>query len=122
MERRFSVRRFYAVVAATAAVSALLSGQAEADVLVESVPARVCLGKSFTVGVWYQSYSGGPRDFSIEIYDPRRRLVLYRKGLASSARWKVWRCWPNQPGHFGVVYSGRGFGSWSRSVRAIRCT
>ncbi len=110
MERRFSVRRFLAVVTTGAVAVAVAAGEATAGLLVEDVPSRLCLGRSFTVGVWYQAHSGGPRDFSIEIYEPSGRLVLYRKRLAISTRWKVWRYRPTRIGAHRVVYSASGFG------------
>lgn len=46
---------------------------ASADVLISQPESRVCVGRPFTVGVWYQSYSGGPRRYRIDVYAPGGR-------------------------------------------------
>jgi hypothetical protein len=93
------------VLAAAAALALGLPAAASAAVLISQPRERICIeGKAkIEVGVWYQSYSGGPRWFSIELYNPRGKLVLYRKGLATTT-WKIWGYDP--PAR--PIYGGRG--------------
>jgi hypothetical protein len=76
---------------AVALVALVLPAAAAADVLISAPKARICIeGKSaIEFGVWYQSYSGGPRWFRIELYNPRGRLIGVRRGQATTT-WKKW--------------------------------
>jgi len=90
----------------TAAVLAALAAPeiGRADVLIHAPPKRVCLGRPIEVGTWYQSYSGGPRDFSISIYAPGARRDFFIRGLATTT-WRLWKFWPTSTGAYRIVYA-----------------
>jgi hypothetical protein len=52
-------------------------------VLINQPASRVCAGNRFTVGVWYQQFSGGSRAYRVLVYNPSGTLIFYRSGLAS---------------------------------------
>jgi hypothetical protein len=109
---------FCAAVVLASLGAGALAALAKADVLVHSQPPRLCLGKPMQVGVWYQSYSGGPRWFQIEIYDPERQLVLFRRGIAATS-WKYWTYVLRHAGTYRTLYTVPGGRSIEQtSVRA----
>lgn len=76
------------VVEGVAAVSA---SAASADVLVNAIePPTVSCGKPVTPGIWYQSFSGGPRWARLMI-KTRRGKVVWRKRATATTRWRYWR-------------------------------
>ena len=97
------------------------------DVVLINQPARsVCVGRTFTVGVWYQRLSGGSRAYRVAVYGPRRIRFFYRHGLASAAHWRFWKIRAGRAGWYRIVYSGHRPNSkkWSRYVaftHARRC-
>ncbi len=100
---------------------------APAVVLVNRPVNSVCTGHKFTVGVWYQSISGGSRAYRISIWGPRHTRFFYRHGLASSKTWRYWHVKAGRTGSYRVVYAGHQPGSakWSRYhviTHARRCT
>jgi hypothetical protein len=75
-----------------------LAASASADVLVQAPPKVVSCVEAMQLGVWYQSFSGGPRWFSVSVYRPDGRRVFYRHGLATTT-WKIFRYRPaSDPG------------------------
>jgi len=60
------------------ALVALASGVARADVLVQRPSPSIACGASITTGVWYQSYSGGPRTATIDIFDAAGQRRFHR--------------------------------------------
>ena len=73
------------------AAAARTAAAAPAVVLVNQPAAVICSGHKFTVGVWYQSLSGGSRAYRIAVYGPRGTRFFYRHGIAPVARWRFWR-------------------------------
>ncbi len=97
---------------------------ATADVLVSSPRAKVCVGRPFSVGVWYQSYSGGPRGYRIDVYAPGGRKVFHVEGKATSGNWQDWRVPTTRVGRYTTVYHGSSHnGPWryKATTRAVRC-
>lgn len=94
-----------AVVALLVGGSAVVAPPASADVLVSSPDARVCRGHAIKVGVWYQSYSGGPRRYRIDVFNPGGRRIFHTHGRATT-RWRYWRVRANRVGRYRVVYRG----------------
>lgn len=89
-----------------ASVSTLVGPQpARADVLVRYPGESVCSSRVVKVGVWYQSYSGGPRRFRVRIVNPDGEVVLRKSGRATTT-WKYWRYRPQKVGMHKVIYSG----------------
>jgi hypothetical protein len=76
-----------------------------AVVLVNQPAARVCTGKTFKVGVWYQQ-SGGSRAYRVAVYNPRGHRIFYRHGRAPLGNWKFWRIRAWRAGTYRTVYSG----------------
>jgi hypothetical protein len=75
---------------------------AQADVLVSAVPDHLACGKEIKVGVWYQSYSGGPRKARITIRSRGHRVV--HKRVRATTTWKYWRYDANCGQRYTVVY------------------
>ncbi len=98
-----------AAAAAGAAITSASAPQATAlvtpDVVLINQPASsVCFGKTFTVGVWYQQFSGGSRAYRILVYDRSWRLIFYRSGRASSTAWSLWRIRAWRLGDYHTTY------------------
>jgi|SRR5580658_1419947 hypothetical protein len=115
-----------AAMSATARTSQAQAAFAPAVVLVNQPVNSVCAGHKFTVGVWYQSLSGGSRAYRISIWGPRHRRFFYRDGLASAKDWRFWHVTAGRRGRYRIVYAGHRPGSakWSRYqviVHATRC-
>ena len=75
------------LVAAAGAVAVMTLGAvtaaappALADVLVNQPASSVCIGKTITVGVWYQQISGGSRAYRVDVYGPTGRRIFARAG------------------------------------------
>ena len=93
--------------------------------LVNQPAASVCVGHTFTVGVWFQR-SGGSRAYRVAISGPRHVRFFYRHGLAPSSHWQFWKVRVGRRGTYITTYSGhwRHSGSWDtyRAItRARRC-
>jgi len=90
MTRRMTqkLRLMTALIAATAAL-ALLAAPAGAQVLVNALPSSVACGKPIRVGVWYQSFSGGPRWAKISIRSLSGTLLKHRTVTATTT-WRYW--------------------------------
>jgi hypothetical protein len=75
-------------VASVAASASLASAPAATASVLVAVPPRnaFCLD-AIRVGVWYQSFSGGSRRYSVSVYNPAGKLILDRRGLATT-RWR----------------------------------
>jgi hypothetical protein len=74
------------------------------DMLVNQPASSVCIGKTFTVGVWYQQFSGGSRSYRVDVYSPRGVRVLYKHGRAPSSNWTFWNVRAKLPGKYRTVY------------------
>lgn len=73
-------------------------------VLVNQPARRVCLGKSFTVGVWFQQ-PGGSRAYRLSVYSPRHKRVFFRRGHAPSSHWAFWQIPAKLAGTYHTGYS-----------------
>jgi|SRR5680860_314439 len=121
-----NARRILAVVLGALLVAGSgFFAPASADVLISAPQSRVCVGKTIKVGVWYQSYSGGPRRYRIKVYGPNGGVVFSKSGRARSDRWTYWRVPARRLGTYQTVYrSGANVADpWvSRSnTRSVRC-
>jgi hypothetical protein len=95
-------------------------------VLVNQPVARVCVGATFRVGVWFQQFSGGSRAYRVAVFGPHGHLVFYRHGRASAAHWRFWKVRARLAGKYRTVYHGhwRHPRVWSRYqvvTRARHC-
>ena len=74
-----------AVAPPSLASSAAGAGPAKPAVVLVNQPVKaLCAGHKFTVGVWYQKFSGGSRAYRISIRGPRHLRFFYRSGMASA--------------------------------------
>ena len=91
------------IAAAVAAFAFAVPGTARADVLVSAPPRVIDCGHDIEVGVWYQSYSGGPRWAVIRIESLGERL-LARKRVRATTTWRYWYFTPDCARSYRVVY------------------
>ena len=115
------------LAAAAPADAAAVAGAAPQVVLVNQPAASVCVGRRFTVGVWYQQLSGGSRAYRVAVYGPAGHRLLYRHGRASSAHWRFWKVRAVRPGKYHTVYSGHWkhptvWSHYKVTTRARRCS
>jgi hypothetical protein len=73
-------------------------------VLINQPASRVCAGNRFTVGVWYQQFSGGSRAYRVLVYNPSGTLIFYRSGLASPTAWALWHIRASRVGNYHTTY------------------
>jgi hypothetical protein len=121
-------------VTTVAASAAVTSGDMRQDaaqvmapdlVLVNQPASRVCTGNRFTVGVWYQQFSGGSRAYRVLVFSPSGTLIFYRSGYASSAAWTFWHIRATRIGDYHTTYKVKNTsGQWLRYrvvTRSHRC-
>jgi hypothetical protein len=64
---------------------------ATADVLVNAIePPAVACGRSVTPGVWYQSFSRGPRWAHMTIKNSNG-VVVWHRNVTATTSWRYWR-------------------------------
>jgi hypothetical protein len=73
-------------------------------VLINQPASRVCAGNRFTVGVWYQQFSGGSRAYRVLVYNTSGTLIFYRSGLASPTAWALWHIRASRVGNYHTTY------------------
>jgi hypothetical protein len=106
-----------ASAATTPASANSAPGMTPEVVLVNQPASRVCVGSRFTVGAWYQSFSGGSRAYRIAVYNPKGWLVFWTKGYASSTAWRLWHISAWRKGNFRTVYHTKNSsGQWIKYV------
>jgi hypothetical protein len=89
-------------------------------VLINQPASKVCVGSTFTVGVWYQSFSGGSRAYRTAVYNPRGRLVFWKSGYATTS-WQFWHIRTWRTGNFRTVYHMKNTsGQWIKYVAVTR--
>lgn len=126
--RRLSLIPMLTTALALAVVPlAATAAPADAMVLVNQPASSVCVGHTFKVGVWYQTYSGGSRAYRVAVYSPSGKRLLYKHGQASSAHWRYWKVRATQVGKYHTVYSGhwKHPKRWDRykvATKARRCS
>jgi hypothetical protein len=103
------------------------AGAAPSVVLVNQPPPSVCVGRKFTVGVWYQQLSGGSRAYRVAVYGPAGKRLLYKHGRASAAHWRFWKVRAARPGKYHTVYSGhwkhpKVWSHYKVTTKARRCS
>jgi hypothetical protein len=81
------------------------AGAAKADVLVNYDAGTIHFGHSLKLGVWYQSFSGGPRSYWEGVWSvPQRKWIFQHYGNASSGSWQFWYVKPSERGEYLTVY------------------
>jgi hypothetical protein len=102
---------FIAILAALA-----FAGSARGDVLISDPGSSVtCCSKAIRLGVWYQSYSGGPKSYRVVVENPKGVVVFSRSGTASTT-WLYFNYVPPSQGTYTVVYYANGTHSAYRVV------
>ena len=74
-----------ALIAATVMAGVVVPA-AHADVLIDPPAKRMTTSGCIGLGVWYQSYSGGPRTITASVYYHGRRRA--RRRLTATTRWR----------------------------------
>jgi len=113
------------VAAIVAPAQASMAATRPADVLFNQPARSVCVGKTFTVGVWYRQ-SGGSRAYRLDVYNPRGARVLYKHGKAPTAAWKFWKVRAKLAGRYRTVYwthpaGSRGWSAYRARTWAHHC-
>jgi hypothetical protein len=68
----------------------LIPAAASGDVLVNAIePTSIPCGKSVTLGVWYQTFSGGPRWARMTIKNAHG-TVVWHKNVTATTNWHFW--------------------------------
>jgi hypothetical protein len=89
-------------------------------VLINQPASKVCVASTFTVGVWYQSFSGGSRAYRTAVYNPGGRLVFWKSGYATTS-WQFWHIRTWRTGNFRTVYHMKNTsGQWIKYVAVTR--
>ena len=83
---------------------AVVAPVARADVLVSYPGSSVRCGDPIRLGVWYQSYSGGPRNATLEVLSVRK-LVLSKKRVTATSTWRYWNYAARCGHHYYVRYT-----------------
>jgi hypothetical protein len=97
---------------------------AMAQVLVNQPASRVCVSRTFKVGVWYQDFTGGSRAYRLDVYGPGGSRILHKHGDASATAWKFWHVRATRTGKYRTVYFTRSKGAWHpyrAATKAHRC-
>src|SRR4051794_36908788 len=106
------MRRFLRLAAATCGVVALAAAPASADVLVDPPSKHLTTSGCIALGVWYQSYSGGPRTVRVSVY--------YRGGLKARRTLRATTRWGCRAASAGSAPSDRAPGSGTSRRRTAR--
>jgi hypothetical protein len=103
--------------AGTVLTAAASAPSASADVLINYDGGTISLGHSLDVGVWYQSFSGGPTGYWEGVWSyPQSKWIFTHSGHASSSAWQEWSVKPTHRGKYATVYNTSYNGRNYRSV------
>jgi hypothetical protein len=100
-------RRTMLTLAVGVVVAASATADASADVLVQDPDPWVACGEDIELGVWYQSYSGGPHQATITIKTARGYTVA-RKTVRATTTWRYWYYTPACGRTYTVTYKTPG--------------
>lgn len=85
------------------------AGSAGAAVLVNYDGGTIHLGQSLRLGVWYQSFSGGPRKYWEGVWSvPQHKWIFQHYGTAPARGWQFWHVKPAKRGEYHTVYVTNG--------------
>jgi hypothetical protein len=97
-----------AVASGAVTGAALLPATPAAAMVVINDPAQsVRVGHTFTVGDWFQQWSGGSRWFTTNVYSPTGTRIFHEVGYAPSTHWDFWSIRATRPGDYRVMYEIR---------------
>jgi len=81
---------------------------ASADVLVNAIyPETVSCGQSVELGVWYQSFSGGPTWAKIAVVNSHG-VTVWHKSVNATTTWRYWHYRGRCGAHYTAVYKTPG--------------
>ena len=83
------MRRLVPALVAAAALSLIAAAPALAVVLVNAPNPSVACGQPIKTGVWYQSFSGGPKTAKISIRSSTGKVLKSRSVVAGNS-WHYW--------------------------------
>jgi hypothetical protein len=102
---RKSAAKIAGVVILAGAIALASAGAARADVLVNYDGGTIHLGQSLQLGVWYQSFSGGPGNYWEGVWSvPQHKWIFQHYGTASASGWQFWYVKPSERGNYHTVY------------------
>jgi hypothetical protein len=107
---RISAAALAVTACAGAGAAALPASPASALVLINEPGTSVKVGHTFTVGDWFQEYSGGSRWFTTNVDSPSGARVFHETGYAPSSRWDFWNIRATRTGTYKVMYEFRRHG------------
>jgi hypothetical protein len=91
-----------------ATVSGATTATSSADVLINAIePTTLKCGAPVDVGIWYQSFSGGPRWARITIRTRSGRLV-WSKDATARTTWRDWYVYTLCDQHYVLTYTTAG--------------
>ncbi len=97
-----------ALLSLVVAASSAATTAASAEVLVNAIkPTTLSCGAPVKVGVWYQSFSGGPRWARIVIRTSAGRTV-WRRSTTARTSWRYWYVYMLCGRHYVVTYTTAG--------------
>lgn len=103
VERR--LRRCWQSFVVAAVVLAALPAVSSATVLVNAIyPKVVACHRAVKPGIWYQSFSGGPRWARITIRNGHGKVVWRRRARATNS-WRFWRFRGTCGSHYVLTYA-----------------
>jgi hypothetical protein len=97
------------VIVLAGVMALTFAGAAKADVLINYDGGKIHLGQFLKLGVWYQSFSGGPRNYWEGVWSvPQRKWIFQHYGKAPSGGWQYWYVKPSKRGEYHTVYVADG--------------
>jgi hypothetical protein len=81
-----------------------MSPQAGANVGFTTPKGAVCVGSTFQIGAWYQSYSGGSRAYTVRVSSPSGKVVFEHHGNATTTS-RMWNIRAAQVGTYKTLFS-----------------
>jgi hypothetical protein len=98
-------RALAGVVLSLALACAATTATASADVLVNAIePTTLRCGEPVHIGIWYQSFSGGPRWARIALRTGSGRMVWARSATARTS-WRYWYVYTLCGQHYVLTYT-----------------
>ena len=102
---RKRLAKFAGAIVLAGAIALTSAGAASAEVLVNYDGGTIHLGQSLQVGVWYQSFSGGPGNYWEGVWSvPQHTWIFQHYGTATSKGWQFWYVKPAKRGQYHTVY------------------
>jgi hypothetical protein len=92
------------LVGMTLLSSTVIAAPAGANVSFNGPSPSVCVGGTFKIGVWYQSYSGGSHAYTVRVSSPSGKVIFEHHGSATTT-WRMWNIRAAQAGTYKTLYT-----------------